>query len=188
MRDPAGNALYFILIVEDISHCKLAEISLRESEEKFRQLADNIPEVFWMADIEMRKLLYLSPVYEKVTGKSVADAMKRLSSFLEIVHPDDKRRALDRADRPGRGVGVQHGPIGVWIAVDDFGTGYSSLSTSGGSRSARSVRIMCSAVADFKIVTDAVNKGEIFRFLPKDADPRRLRMDVREALFSRANA
>ncbi len=92
VRDPAGIALYFILIVEDISHRKLAEIALRESEEKFRQLADNIPEVFWMADVAMRKLLYLSPVYEKVTGKSASEAMKRLSSFLEIVHPEDKRR------------------------------------------------------------------------------------------------
>lgn len=92
VRDPAGKALYFILIVEDISDRKRAEVALRESEEKFRQLADNIPEVFWMADVGMRKLLYLSPVYEKVTGKPVAEAMKRLSSFLEIVHPDDERR------------------------------------------------------------------------------------------------
>jgi len=92
VRDPAGNALYFILIVEDISDRKRAEIALRESEEKFRQLADNIPEVFWMADVGMRKLLYLSPVYEKVTGKPAAEAMRRLSSFLEVVHPDDKRR------------------------------------------------------------------------------------------------
>ncbi len=92
VRDPAGNALYFILIVEDISDRKRAEIALRESEEKFRQLADNIPEVFWIADVRMRKLLYLSPVYEKVTGKSAAEATKRLSSFLEIVHPDDGRR------------------------------------------------------------------------------------------------
>lgn len=102
VRDPAGKALYFILIVEDISDRKRAEVALRESEEKFRQLADNIPEVFWIADVRMRKLLYLSPVYEKVTGKPVCEAMKRLSSFLEIVHPDDElrvrlaRRAMPR--------------------------------------------------------------------------------------------
>lgn len=102
VRDKDGKPKYFIRVVEDISDRKRAEIALRESEEKFRQLADNIPEVFWMADVGMRKLLYLSPVYEKVTGKPAAEAMKRLSSFLEIVHPDDKRavrvarRALPR--------------------------------------------------------------------------------------------
>ena len=88
----AGKPDYLVSVVEDISDRKRAELALRESEEKFRQMADNIPEVFWMADVGMRKLLYLSPVYEKVTGKPAAEAMKRLSSFLEIVHPDDKRR------------------------------------------------------------------------------------------------
>ncbi|HSN38765.1 MAG TPA: EAL domain-containing protein, partial [Burkholderiales bacterium] len=92
VRDSAGNALYFIRIVEDISDRKRAELALRESEGRFRQLADNIPEAFWIADVEMRELLYLSPVYEKVTGKPVGKIMKNPHRCLEVVHPDDRRR------------------------------------------------------------------------------------------------
>ncbi|MFN7085279.1 MAG: PAS domain S-box protein, partial [Burkholderiales bacterium] len=95
VRDPAGNPLYFIRIVEDISDRKRAVTALRESEEKFRQLADNIPEVFWIADIGMRELLYLSPLYEKVTGMPVAKAMKHPHRCLEIVHPEDRGRVRE---------------------------------------------------------------------------------------------
>jgi PAS domain-containing protein len=48
------------------------ETSLWESEERFRQMADNIQEVFWMIDAETRKTLYVNPAYETITGRSRA--------------------------------------------------------------------------------------------------------------------
>ena len=47
-----------------------AEISLKSSEEKFQQLANNINEVFWMTDINFREIIYVSPAYEKIWGKT----------------------------------------------------------------------------------------------------------------------
>ena len=90
--DDAGKPEYLVSVVEDISDRKRAEFALRESEEKFRQMADNIPELFWIADVEMRELLYLSPVYEKVTGKPIVEVMKNPARCIEVVHPNDRRR------------------------------------------------------------------------------------------------
>lgn len=43
----------------------------RESEQKFRQLSENIREVFWMTDPAKGKMLYISPAYEPVWGRTV---------------------------------------------------------------------------------------------------------------------
>lgn len=111
IRGNDGEPQYFVSVIQDMSERKRAELALRESEEKFRQLADNIPEAFWIADIKMRELLYLSPVYEKVTGKPVAEAMKNPQRCLEIVHPDDRRRV--RAAR----MSLPHGDYNIEYRV-----------------------------------------------------------------------
>lgn len=41
------------------------ETSLLESEQRFRQMADNIQEIFWMIDAENRRTLYVNPAYER---------------------------------------------------------------------------------------------------------------------------
>ena len=46
------------------------DITELQSEERFRQLAENIHEVFWMTDPQTTQLLYISPAYEQVWGRS----------------------------------------------------------------------------------------------------------------------
>jgi two-component system cell cycle sensor histidine kinase/response regulator CckA len=62
---------------------------LAKSEERFRQLADNIPEVFWIASAETGQAIYVSPAYETVWGRSVQSFYDRPSSWLETVVPED---------------------------------------------------------------------------------------------------
>ena len=58
---------------------------LRESEERFRQLAENIQEVFWMtAD---RQVIYVSPAYERIWGRTCAEPVRIPRSWLEPVIP-----------------------------------------------------------------------------------------------------
>ena len=63
--------------------------SLKESEERFRQLAENIDEIFWLTDVETGKFLYISPAYETVTGRCSEDLYKDPNGWLKYVHPDD---------------------------------------------------------------------------------------------------
>src|SRR5689334_23907234 len=50
--------------------------ALRDSEERFRQLTDNIEDVFWMFSVPVRALEYVSPAYPAIWGRS-ADSLER---------------------------------------------------------------------------------------------------------------
>jgi PAS domain S-box-containing protein len=77
-----------------------AEDRLRTSEERFRQLAEGINEVFWMTDIENGHVIYVSPAYELVWGRTCASLYESPRSRLEAVHPDDRERILPAAAGP----------------------------------------------------------------------------------------
>lgn len=68
--------------------------SLRESELKFRQLAENASEVFWLANNDISEILYVSPAYEKVWGRSCRNLHERHMSFAQSIHPTDQQRIL----------------------------------------------------------------------------------------------
>jgi PAS domain S-box-containing protein len=77
--------------------------ALGESEERFRQIAENIQGVFWLMDVEKQTMLYVSPAYEHVFGRSGEDLYRDPRSWLEAVHPDDRARVWRAADDRGAG-------------------------------------------------------------------------------------
>lgn len=79
---------------ETASALDSTEASLMESEERFRQMADNIQELFWMIDAETRKTLYVNPAYEIITGRSLDALKENPLSYEEIIHPDDRVQVL----------------------------------------------------------------------------------------------
>ena len=79
---------------ETASALDSTEASLMESEERFRQMADNIQEIFWMIDAETRKTLYVNPAYETITGRPRAMLRDDPLSYEEIIHPDDRVHVL----------------------------------------------------------------------------------------------
>ncbi|GBC63649.1 hypothetical protein DENIS_4647 [Desulfonema ishimotonii] len=79
--------------------------ALREKDARFRQLAENINDVFWLISADMAELFYVSPAYETIWGRSrdplYADPA---ASWLEAVHPDDRAgvaRRIAAGDFPG---------------------------------------------------------------------------------------
>lgn len=74
------------------SERKRAEAALRESEARFRQLAETIQEVFWLADPVENKIIYVSPAYEEIWGRSREDLCSQRFAWLDGIHPDDRER------------------------------------------------------------------------------------------------
>ncbi len=81
----------------DILERERAAITLRESEERFRQLAENISGVFWVTDPAKTTVDYVSPGYEKIWGRSAAELRSAPQAWYEAVHPDDRARVVDAA-------------------------------------------------------------------------------------------
>lgn len=74
--------------------------ALRESDERFRQLAENIPQMFWLAEPSLETALYVSPAYETLTGLRTSGAQGRHENWLTCVHEDDRERIVQaRRDR-----------------------------------------------------------------------------------------
>ncbi|MGH8501002.1 MAG: PAS domain S-box protein [Gammaproteobacteria bacterium] len=67
------------------------EEALRQSEERFRQLAEHIRDVFWMTDAD-GTWRYISPAYARVWGRSLQSLYDDPDSWIEAIHPDDRKR------------------------------------------------------------------------------------------------
>lgn len=64
--------------------------SLHTSELRFRQMAENIHDVFFLIDIESGRVLYVSPAYEAIWGRSCESFYENPESWSEAIHPDDR--------------------------------------------------------------------------------------------------
>src|SRR5437763_552755 len=89
----AGEQLFFC-VTRDITERKQAEQALPESEQRFRELAENINEVFWLSDDQNTQMHYISPTYEKVWGRSCESLYAAPRSWMDAVHPEDKQQVL----------------------------------------------------------------------------------------------
>jgi PAS domain S-box-containing protein len=90
-------------VLRDITERKQSESALKESEARFRQLAENIRKVFWMSDPEGDRIFYVSPAYEKIWGRSCDSLYADARSLLDAVHPDDRARVLSNVEAHRRG-------------------------------------------------------------------------------------
>lgn len=79
-----------------------AEKALRTSHDRFQLLMDKLPVVFWLLDTISERILYVSPAYETVWGRSCESLYAHAHSWIDAVHPDDHEAALSFFDREGR--------------------------------------------------------------------------------------
>ncbi|HEY9810770.1 MAG TPA: PAS domain-containing protein [Halomicronema sp.] len=91
-RNEAGEPTRMTGIVLDLTQRWQLEEALRTSEERFRQFAENINDVLWVSNIKQGKLLYISPAYEKIWGRSCQSLYSNYFSWIEAIHPEDQPR------------------------------------------------------------------------------------------------
>ena len=87
-----GKVVGAVVIFKNIAERRRMEDALRESEELFRQVTEHIRDVFWMTNLEKNAMLYISPGYEEVWGRSCESLYARPQSWLDSIHPDDRER------------------------------------------------------------------------------------------------
>jgi len=66
-----------------------AAARLRASEEKFRQITENMGDVVWLRSADGARILYISPSYERVWGRTCQSLYDRPDTFMDAVHPED---------------------------------------------------------------------------------------------------
>jgi PAS domain S-box-containing protein len=101
--DEDGQPERMFGVVLDITDRKRADEALRESEERFRQMAENSRDVFWMRDLESLELLYVTPAYERLWGQSIENTYGQSRSWLMNVHSEDRDRLAAAFERQVRG-------------------------------------------------------------------------------------
>ena len=87
---PAINQ--FACIFVDITERRTSEQALLESEKKYRLLADNVRDVIWIRDMDL-KLTYVSPFIEVFSGYTVEEALSR--NLADVLTPDSTRLAAE---------------------------------------------------------------------------------------------
>jgi len=93
VRNTVGVVTHFNGLLIDLTEQKRAEEALQESEAKFRQIAESINDVFWLFDWQQQRVLYASPAYETVWGRSREALYAHFEEWTESVHPEDRSRA-----------------------------------------------------------------------------------------------
>ncbi len=104
VHDASGRIIRWVGIATDITERKRAEGALRESEALFRQIAENVREVFFVVDHKDNGILYVNPAYEKIWGRTCESLYQEPSSWSDAVFSEDRERvnrALGEQQRAG---------------------------------------------------------------------------------------
>ena len=88
----------------DITERRGAQHALQQSEEMFRQLAENIREVFFIMTPDPPRMAYISPAYEEVAGRPRQELYNRADAWIDSVHPEDRHDVVDVFERSLQGV------------------------------------------------------------------------------------
>jgi two-component system cell cycle sensor histidine kinase/response regulator CckA len=98
ISDAQGRIVGASKVARDITARKAVENALHETKERFRELAENIEEVFWMTDQSKNEILYISPAFEKIWGRTCASLYSAPREWLDAIHPEDRERIILAAE------------------------------------------------------------------------------------------
>ncbi len=99
IRDERGEPLYWLGVVYDITERKVAEERLRDAEERYRTLVEQLPVAIYTDAVDdVATALYISPQYEALTGYTPEQRLLDPELWVRMLHPDDRARVLAESD------------------------------------------------------------------------------------------
>ena len=93
-RDPGGRALRLVGAHIDVTERMLAQQKLRESEERFRLIADSAPVPIWVTKLD-RTRSFANQAYLDFLGLPFEEAI--VFDWRKVLHPDDLERVLQES-------------------------------------------------------------------------------------------
>ncbi len=124
-----GQLLETLHIARDITQQKQAEEALRESEEKYRTLVEQLPAIVYVDKLDGKgTTLFISPQVETILGISVEEWIKGDTSvWLNTIHPEDRQRVLSAYEglvESGQSYDLEYRALsreGRWVWFHDVG-------------------------------------------------------------------
>ena len=101
-REPIGNNIIYG-VLRDLTNRKKAEEEIAQNEQVFRQLAENITEVFYLTDIVVNQVLFISDTYEELYGASVEELYEDSKTWSKRIHPEERERIVEEYTKTARG-------------------------------------------------------------------------------------
>jgi two-component system cell cycle sensor histidine kinase/response regulator CckA len=69
-----------------------------ESVEQFRELMEHLQQVFWIKNAKTKGVLYVSPAYEKIWGRTCESLYEDFQTLEDSIHPEDRERIAGAMD------------------------------------------------------------------------------------------